>query len=235
MRLAILSDIHGNDVALRNCLAYISKNEIDEIYFLGDAVGYLPNAPEVIDLIQEFKTKCIMGNHDAMALGLMELDDAKDKIYNIKTSMERLSSKQLKLMASWPESHKISVDGLELLLVHGSPLNPLTGYIYPNSDMGELVNIDADVIIMGHTHYPLYRELGKKIIINAGSVGLPRDVGNLSSMCIIETDPFSIQHVRIPFSENEILGTVKGPVHGDVVDCLARRADVFIGEITYYK
>lgn len=231
MKLAVISDVHGNEVALQNCLRYLREREVQKLYFLGDAIGYMPNGAEVIDLLQQYECKCLKGNHEAMVLGTLELDEKRDEVYKLRASADRLSENQISMIETWSQSHEESIDGLNYLMVHGSPANPLTGYLYPDSNLEEIETVAADVIIMGHSHYPFIRKQGDKTVLNVGSVGLPRDVGNLSSLCVIDTKFFSVEHIRIPFSAREVWETAKGDIHRAVWDCFERRADNYIGSI----
>lgn len=229
MRLVVLSDIHGNDVAFKNCLNYISRVNADHLFFLGDAIGYMPNGTEVIDLLIQHGFRCIMGNHDAMGLGIIEVNEKNEKIYNLNEGVSRLSEKQLKVLANFPLSIEERFDGKLFHMVHGSPRKPLTEYVYQDSDLSQFENMEADVFLVGHTHRPFVRNIGDKVIINVGSIGLPRDIGNLSSLVVIETLPFSVELIRIPFLANKVISEAQGDIHSSVKDCFMRTAETFIG------
>lgn len=226
MKIAFLSDVHGNSLALKNCLSFLESQDIGHIYFLGDAMGYMPHAAEVLELLQERNIPCLKGNHEAMLLGQLPLDEGRDKIYQLGHTAASFSQEQKEYISSWAEHISFEVDDKKYLLVHGSPFNHINGYIYPDTDLNAFSEVDADVIVMGHTHHPFERMLGNKRLINTGAVGLPRDVGNLSCFCIIDTEPFHVQHVRIPFDTGAF--TV-GTVDESVLACFERRREDFIG------
>ena len=73
MRIAVISDIHGNLEALKKAFEYIEKNDIDEVICLGDVVGYGPNPNECVELIKEKVTVCLLGNHDNAAIGKQDI------------------------------------------------------------------------------------------------------------------------------------------------------------------
>lgn len=232
MKLAFISDAHGNAVALDNCLSFIRSRSVDCIFHLGDAVGYLPFASEVLCLLAAHKVTCLKGNHDAMALGEIALTEERDKVYGMSSTVASLSPDEIDIMSSWADGMEWVIDGRRLLLVHGSPWNRLEGYVYPDSDKSRFAEVDADVVIMGHTHHPYVMNCFGKLLVNVGSVGLPRDVGHLSSVCILDTEDWSVQIFRIPFDVDSLrLRTESQTVHPSVWKCLERRRTDFVGEV----
>ena len=227
-----MSDSHGNDLALLNSLQFIGGMSVHGVYHLGDAVGYLPFASEVLGLLSAHKVTCLKGNHDAMALGEIAFTEERDKVYGMSGTMASLSPDEIVVMASWADGMEWVIDGRRLLLVHGSPWNRLEGYVYPDSDKSRFAEVDADVVIMGHTHHPYVMGCFGKLLVNVGSVGLPRDVGHLSSVCILDTEDWSVQIFRIPFDVDSLrLRTDSKTVHPAVWKCLERRRTDFVGEV----
>ena len=82
----------------------------------------------------------------------------------------------------------MKIEGTKISLFHGSPWDPLQGYIYPDyPGFGEFLRIDSDLFFLGHTHYPLYKKIGNKGIINPGSVGLPRNGDSRAQAAIFDS------------------------------------------------
>jgi predicted phosphodiesterase len=79
---------------------------------------------------------------------------------------------------SWPASKTLNVLGKKILMVHGRPSAPLHGYLHKNDQPSPEETNGFDVIVMGHTHRPFIQQFGRTLVINAGSCGLPRDIGN---------------------------------------------------------
>lgn len=228
MKIAFLSDIHGNLEALQNVMAFLETVQADEQYFLGDAIGYLPNGLEVIDLLQNYDFQCIKGNHEAMLLGEIPIKESNADVYRLNLVADKISNSQLQFIKSWDTEIRFTLNNKLFYLTHGSPLDKLNGYIYPDSDLNILSDNVSDVIITGHTHRPFIKRLAGKIYINAGSVGLPRDVGNLSSVLIYDSDTDVFEIYRIRFDELKIGN--ENNIHSSVKQCLLRRTENYVGK-----
>lgn len=229
MKIAFLSDIHGNLQALQNVMAYLSTVQPDEKYFLGDAVGYLPNALEVLDLLHTNNFQCIKGNHEAMLLGEISIKENNAEVYQLNLVADAISNSQLQYIESWKTEIQFTLNNKRFYLTHGSPLDKLNGYVYPDSDLGILCDNAYDVIIMGHTHRPFIKIYADKMFINAGSVGLPRDVGNLSSFLMYDSNTDVFEICRICFDESTIDNENK--IHSSVKECLLRRTENYVGKM----
>ena len=228
MRIGFVSDAHGNPDGLSKCLEYLRAKHTDKIFFLGDAVGYMPNWAAVFALLDKFQVTCLRGNHDDMALG-EGIDPKRNVVYKITHELIDENTTYLSRVATLPSSITIEVGERKLLLVHGSPFNTLDGYVYPDSSLADFEFINADVVFMGNTHRPFVRRAFGKYLVNVGSCGLPRDVGNLASCAVYETERDECTVYRIPFNVEKIIETHKDEIHTTVVDCLRRRAESYFG------
>lgn len=186
MRLAIISDIHGNYLALENVISKIKLLNVDKIIFLGDSIGYLCHPNEVISILIENNIECIKGNHEQMLLGKLEYSEKSEKLYRLKKTMSIITEFNLDFISKWDTKLEFQFCGTKILAVHGSPNNVFSGYIYPDSNLALHLEVEADLIITGHTHHPMIRKFNDKLFINPGSVGLPRDNGNYSSFIILD-------------------------------------------------
>ena len=228
MKVAFLSDIHGNLQALQNVLSFLKTTKVDEKYFLGDAAGYLPNALEVIDLLRLENFQCIKGNHEAMLLGEIPVKEHNEDVYQLNLVKERMSDSQLKFIRGWKTEIQFAINNKRFYLTHGSPLDKLNGYVYPDSDLTGLSNNDYDVIIMGHTHRPFIKKHASKTFINVGSVGLPRDAGNLSGFLIYDSEAELFEIYRLGFDESEFINA--NNIHSTTKNCLLRRDENYVGK-----
>ena len=179
--IGLLSDAHGNPVALDQCLGELRRLGVDDVYFLGDAVGYLPGETRVLRLLREAGVKCQKGNHEAMLLGERDIPAAAAKTLGLSGARQRLSAADLAEIASWPSQRVLDLAGRKALLVHGSPQQPLDGYVYPDAELVPFEELPFDLVVMGNTHRPFLRQAGRVKVVNVGSCGLPRDSGDLLS------------------------------------------------------
>jgi putative phosphoesterase len=179
MRLGLISDIHGNLPALERVLADLAREDVDQIVCLGDlAVGPLP--VETLDRVQALGCTCVMGNWDACLLGAEPQlhGEIAEMLADVCTwSAAQISPAQREYIRTFKDTHEIRLDeNLTLLAFHGSPRS-FDDYIYATTSDDELETMfagyEADVFAGGHTHFQMFRRLGERVIVNAGSVGQP--------------------------------------------------------------
>ncbi|HEX5013383.1 MAG TPA: metallophosphoesterase family protein [Candidatus Limnocylindrales bacterium] len=214
MRVAVLSDIHANLVALDAVLGSIGT--VDAVWHLGDVVGYGPDPDGVVGRLMEIGAVGVRGNHDAAAAGGDEIDwfnpDARAAMEWTRT---RISDTTRAWLANLPERH--AQDGFGL--VHGSPREPLWEYIVSVPiARANLALLTTDVGLYGHTHLPMvYAErngtveqiepadgstfslAGRKALLNPGSVGQPRDGIPTAGHMVIDTDAERCTWHRTPY------------------------------------
>ncbi len=223
MKIGFVSDAHGNPHGLELCLAELKKAQAEEVYFLGDSVGYLPREVEVIRLLKRERMKCIKGNHDALLLGEIAIKNSAEPIYRLSDAFARLSPELKDFIASWPLTRNLNVCGKRILLVHGRPSNPLEGYLYPDGPILPNEAGSYDVVVMGHTHRPFIRREQGALWLNVGSCGLPRDIGGLASCLLYDAATDSAEILRVQMDVDEFLGSCPmGGIAKEVVDCLYR-------------
>lgn len=194
MRIAIISDIHGNLEAFKQVLADIKKAGVDGVFCLGDNVGYGPEPEAVVQLLRQEQIPSVMGNHD-LALA----DDAYLTWFNqlaqqsLILTRDCMSTESLEYCKTLPMNRVVD----NCLCVHGCPPDSAMTYIFEPShyELGLIIeSLEQDICFIGHTHLlELYRYDGRKIhqnvlgeekirlnhtdryLINVGSVGQPRD------------------------------------------------------------
>jgi putative phosphoesterase len=221
--LGLLSDAHGNREAFEQGVAVLRKSGAETVYFLGDAVGYLPGA-DVVDAIRENSVVAIRGNHDEMVLSGV-VDASKDAIFRHSETNRSMTDDQRAYLASWPERQELERDLGQLLLVHGSPADPLNGYVYPDTDLSPFANTVHDAVFMGQTHRPFIRELNQTLFVNVGSCGLPRDCGNLGSACLFDDARGTATIIRFNIESATAAALRRcGPVAPEVLAVYDRRA-----------
>jgi putative phosphoesterase len=227
MKIGFISDVHGNIKSLVDCLDYLVSIDVNDIYFLGDAVGYFPHGKEVLELLEKRNVVCIKGNHDSMLLGDIKYSNSQDKVYGLASTLESLSIDHLNFIKGWEVSKKIQVGNKAVLLTHGSPFNFLEGYIYPNSNFDSFLGLKEDIFVMGHTHRPFIKRIGDKMIVNVGSVGLPRDNGRMMSFGVFDVDKMKFSILR---REMRIAELCNLKIHSSVLEVFNRN-ETFFGTI----
>jgi len=223
MRVAFLSDVHGNALALDACLAHVRSVGADAVYFLGDAVGYLPAAREVLDRLAAEGIPCQQGNHERMLLTPAEVPPDRETAYRLGAARARLDDTHLERVAGWPVRRELTAGRRSFLLVHGSPAAPLDGYVYPDTDLAPFTDLPYDAVVMGHTHRPFVRPSGGTVFVNAGSVGLPRDRGDSAAFALYDSEADRFETVRVPLDVPAILSAYGDRIADAVRACLLRR------------
>ena len=231
MRILVMSDVHANITALEAVLK--DAGDVDFTWCLGDLVGYGPDPNECIARLRMIPNfLCLMGNHDAAALGRIQLDAFNyDARRSIEWIQEVLTPHSLEFLKNLPEA--IQIEDMDVTLVHGSPRNPVWEYILDlHSANQNLKHFDTRVCMVGHTHLPIayllenvegdYYDLqwqlpdhGKTLllpfraIVNPGSVGQPRDHDPRASYAIFTPETFSWQIRRVEYDIPSVQRRIK--------------------------
>jgi putative phosphoesterase len=196
MRLAFISDIHGNAVALEQVLADIDKKNIDKIYVLGDLCYRCTEPKRSLELIRALNTDVIKGNADEWVIRGVRSGEVPEKALEMM-NLERewvksqLEQSDLDYLEKLPTEINIRIEGVNIHLFHATP-DSLFEFVLPNVDDETLqsklmsANEDAQIYIYGHIHKSYIRFIRGKIVINTGSVGLPFDGLALASYAIVE-------------------------------------------------
>ena len=157
MRYAVFTDIHANLEALEAVLAKIDElaqeEPIDQVWFLGDLVGYGPNPNECIEILRARTDVIIAGNHDWAAVGKIDLEDFSEAArISAEWTAEQLSEEHRQFLTDLPE--RIVID--ECTLVHGSPYGPLWEYL-TTEVLAErsFQYFHSRYCLVGHTHVPV--------------------------------------------------------------------------------
>ena len=178
MRIALISDIHGNDIALETVLADISREQIDQLICLGDVASLGPRPREVIARLKTLSCSCIMGNHDFHLLNPAVIDKLPSWEAELtEWCIGQLLPPDLDYLESFQPLLEISLDDqATLLCFHGSPRSNNEG-ILPTAQPAELDEMlaghTATVMAQGHTHHQMLRQYRGLVLVNAGSVGRP--------------------------------------------------------------
>ena len=224
MRIALISDIHGNLVSLKAVLADIEQQHVNEIIFLGDAATLGPQPHEVLKILKQLGCPCIIGNHETYlfkpALGQAYMHGTRWFSDVLTWCRARLTPEDYKFMRSFQPMLKIKLEHNQTLICfHGSPRRHTDNIlaITPNQELDEmLAGRKATIMAGGHTHVQMLRQHNGILIVNAGSVGLP-----------FEQMPFKEGGPRVmPWAEYAIITSANGAISVDL-----RRVSVSMNEI----
>lgn len=203
MRIAILSDIHSNCFALSEVLSFLEKEAIHHYFILGDQFGYYPWASDTWKMIEPLLSQAhvLLGNHDE----LLVIDTPPAILPEywdvIQQNKSELPQGALEWLHTLKPTLNVDIDGITFTLAHGTPENPLNGRFYPDNEQvyDWFPKKESEVVVLGHTHYPLERSVNGGLIINPGSVGQPRDGFPTSSICIFDTNTRTYTFHRVEY------------------------------------
>ncbi len=216
MKAAIISDIHANLPALHSIEADLRA--ADRVICLGDFTGYYCWVNEVIDLLRELNAICVLGNHDYYVLNSCPLNVPPAVEFGVAYAKATLQSKHRDWMAALPVSWGGLIGGRSILLVHGSPWQPLDEYLYADShQLQRLKDFAFDLVAFGQTHRFFRGENGRPLLLNPGSVGQNRDRGEeaVASAVILETESMTVEHVRQSYDPTPVITLARRANAGD--------------------
>jgi predicted phosphodiesterase len=249
MRLAILSDIHANLAALEAVMAEIDADEVDEIWCLGDVVGYGADPDACAQLVSERASLCLVGNHDLAVLGALDISSFSPAAAEaVRWTREVAKPGTLEFL----ESLEPADTSHEVALYHASPRDPVWEYVLWPDQAAECIRVqDARVSLVGHSHVALFFALpedgtaasgpdargaqagaGTRLeldrgrwLINPGSVGQPRDGDPRAAWLDLDTDAWAATYRRV---EYEIDRAAEAIAATDLPEHLARR--LYVGQ-----
>jgi putative phosphoesterase len=195
MQIGLISDIHANLPALRAVLAALQS--ADAILCAGDMTGYFDSPNEVIAELRARNVEMIAGNHDVY---LHNPPPSPNAVLQRSLDFTRatITGENLAFLATLLCEKTLALDGIRIAMYHGSPWNPQEQYIYPDfKNWDRFADIDADIVLLGHTHRPILRQIGSVTLINPGSVGQPRDGDPRPSYAVLDTASRAVKLARV--------------------------------------
>lgn len=179
MRVALISDLHGNLVALRAVPDHIRQSAVDRIVCLGDVATLGPAPRQVVEMLAEVGCPCILGNHDEFLLNA-DLIHSYTEIPVIVASVDAtrawLRREDFECLRTFQPTWELDMDGTSLLLFHGSPRSHMEALLAttPAVELDlALKDRRATVMAGGHTHVQMLRQHRGTLLVNPGSLGLP--------------------------------------------------------------
>jgi diadenosine tetraphosphatase ApaH/serine/threonine PP2A family protein phosphatase len=216
MHILIISDIHANLTALEAVLA--DAGTFDAAWCLGDLVGYGPDPNECVERIRGLPgLNCILGNHDAAAVGIIEVDSFNPEARrSVLWTQEKLTPSNQEYLKNLPER----LDLETITMVHGSPFKPIWEYLLDTRSATFSFDLfDNDYCFVGHTHLPVMyylpddrvtaqlivpehsskMTLAPRAILNPGSVGQPRDRDPRAAYAILDLTDYTWEWHRVGY------------------------------------
>lgn len=187
MKIAVISDIHGNLYSLMRVYEDIEEQKADLVICLGDLVGYGPHLNEVVSFIRRKNILCLKGNYDASVVAgdYSFIRNNSVNSFALPWAVEELRASNKIYLDSLPTSMSLSFNNRSIKFVHGSP-NKINEYLLedqPNT-INTMENLKEDILVCAHTHLPFAKSYGNKLLINSGSVGKPK-IGNPNATYVI--------------------------------------------------
>jgi putative phosphoesterase len=188
--IGIISDIHGNHVALAAVLARLDEMDVSEIICLGDVGGYYCEINECCETLQARKIFTLMGNHDwYLATG-----ESCPRSNSVNVCLDYQRSVISDTNKEWLQSLKPEACINDLNIVHGGWIDPLDEYMVPSTEY--FSRHQGRYFASGHTHVPCLWTGDDKAYCNPGSVGQPRDGDPRASFAILNRSGFELHRVE---------------------------------------
>ncbi len=217
MRIAVISDIHGNWHAFDAVLADADQEQVDELWCLGDIVGYGPQPNRCVEAARTRSAICLLGNHDLAALGQVDLAGfSPDAAVSARWTIDELEPDALAFLETLePKGER---EGVQLF--HASPRDPVWEYVLSESAVRNALELTtAGLVLVGHSHIPIALLLsngdtlagglakgGSEIeltegrwLLNPGSVGQPRDGDPRAAYLLIDLETRHAHFRRVPY------------------------------------
>ena len=217
MRVAVVSDIHGNLHALEAVLSAVDALEPDELWCLGDIVGYGPRPNECCRIVRERASVCLVGNHDLGVLGTIDLAEFSGEAATAAYWTRSILDDDAR---SFLTGLRPSAEAQGLELYHASPLDPVWEYVLTEeAARAALDATEAPAVLVGHSHVALAltpengeiagglapdgasAEFGeRRFLLNPGSVGQPRDGDPRAAFLLLDLAARRAEFHRVEYS-----------------------------------
>lgn len=208
MRIGIVSDIHGNLPALQAVQRELERHQVDQIVNLGDVSFRGPSPRECWEAVRAMGAPVLRGNTEDWLTGSAAIPAPLAPIR--AWTLERLDDQILAEMGALPFDHRIEAAGKRIRFVHGSPQSNME-FIFPFTPEAELTatvaGAEAEILVLGHTHWTFSRRVGALHLIGVGSVGLPFDGDPGAACAVLEVtaDAVRLTHLRVGYDGERTL------------------------------
>ena len=216
MKIAFISDIHGNYDALKAVFKEMKHLNVKKIYCLGDIVNYYYDPDKCIDLLIKNKTECVRGNHEEIFLENLK-NKKKRKLYaekygnSIYINFKILKKKHINFIKSLPKSLNLKIGSKKALITHGAPWK-IDFYFYKDVKdkwIKKIKQYKKEIFILGHTHHPMKLKLNNnKIILNPGSVGQPRNKTKNACWLLVNEKSMKMKFMETKYDNKKLINKI---------------------------
>jgi putative phosphoesterase len=189
--LGVISDVHCNLEAMQRATSELSGH-VDEILLAGDAVYEYRFSNDVVAVARDHEMRYVLGNHEMVLLS--PLGDRARMAPDVDQDL-------VAWVGARPTRIDVAIGGKRLCMVHGSPWEPYGDYLNASSPAFRRCDeLDADILLLGHTHVPMVKRFGRTLVVNPGSLGESRELEfrGMVSYAIVDTDTEDVEIVRFP-------------------------------------
>lgn len=203
MKIVIVSDIHANLAAIEA----LPEEDYDQLWCLGDLVDYGPRPHEIVQWVKTHASVAVRGNHDhAVGYGVAPQCSLPYKELAAKTRQHAQAicpKEDLRFLRELPLHAEVTVSRTRFYLVHATPADPLFAYLPGDSDRweSEVQTLNADVLVVGHTHTPFLRKVSHCTVVNPGSIGQPKTGRPLACYAVWENGHIELKEYEYPVEE----------------------------------
>jgi diadenosine tetraphosphatase ApaH/serine/threonine PP2A family protein phosphatase len=226
MRVAVVSDIHANLPALEAVLAAVDEEAPDEVWCLGDVVGYGPHPNECCAVVRERAGLCLAGNHDLAVIGTISIDAfSGDAAAAARWTQTVLDPREREFLATLEPA----ATRPETALFHGSPLDPVWSYVLDaQSAYWSFLSTNEPLVLVGHSHVALQISYdgeavdgglapggtevdlgGQRRLLNPGSVGQPRDDDARAAWVLLDLEAQHASFRRVVYPVDETQAAIR--------------------------
>jgi predicted phosphodiesterase len=202
MRVALLSDMHGNAVAFRAALADLEDRQPDLIVALGDVAQGGPQPRECVELLQELGCPCVFGNSDefllTLDLGAEEAEDVERLLETARWSQEQLGKDELDFLRGFQPTVEVG----RVLCCHATPTSN-EDVVLPDTD--GIPPVDADAVAAGHVHQQWLRRFDRTLWFCVGAIGVSR----WCEYALVDDQTLAVEFRRIPFDVDALIADAR--------------------------
>jgi putative phosphoesterase len=220
MIIALLGDVHANLPALEAVLTHAQAHGAEQIWNIGDFLGYGAYPNEVVQRLRQVGATSILGNYDIKVLHFPKKEKRwrkskrPEKYLAFEWAHQELSKENRRYLLSLPEEIRLQLAGRRILLTHASPASN-EEHLYPETPQDRLVELaeqaQADIIIFGHSHRHFARTVAETLFINTGSVGRPDDGDPRACYALLEISEavLQVRHVRLEYDLERAVSEIR--------------------------
>jgi predicted phosphodiesterase len=202
MRVALLSDMHGNAVAFRAALADLEDRQPDLIVALGDVAQGGPQPRECVELLQELGCPCVFGNSDefllTLDLGVEEAEDVERLLETARWSQKQLGEDRLEFLRGFQPTVEVG----RVLCCHATPTSN-EDVVLPDTD--GIPPVDADAVAAGHVHQQWLRRFDRTLWFCVGAIGVSR----WCEYALVDDQTLAVEFRRIPFDVDALIADAR--------------------------